>query len=235
MNKLKEEFLELLEKDKEFRYSVAGYLGLSEILKRLDRLEEGQNKLFEGQNKLFESQKRIWENIEKLWNEIRLLREGQNKLWENQNRLWENQNKLWEEVRELRITQARLAATLDRLTITIEEEGLDVIEKRLKDELGLDIKLNRIFVNEKEINIYGSFADICVIGEATIRLGKRLVEELEEKIKFLKEIKPELVKPKIIKVIYTDYATPEAIDLAKEYGIWVLNWKRDFTSRKILS
>jgi hypothetical protein len=58
---------------------------------------------------------------------------------------------------------------------------------------------------------------------------------LEEKIKFLKEIKPELVKPKIIKVIYTDYATPEAIDLAKEYGIWVLNWKRDFTSRKILS
>jgi len=214
MNKLKEEFLELLEKDKEFRYTVAGYLGLSEILKRLDRLEEGQNKLFE-------SQKRIWENIEKLW--------------ENQNRLWENQNKLWEEVRELRITQARLAATLDRLTITIEEEGLDVIEKRLKDELGLDIKLNRIFVNEKEINIYGSFADICVIGEATIRLGKRLVEELEEKIKFLKEIKPELVKPKIIKVIYTDYATPEAIDLAKEYGIWVLNWKRDFTSRKILS
>jgi hypothetical protein len=214
MNKLKEEFLKLLDKDIEFRYTVAGYLGLSEILKRLDRLEEGQNKLFEGQNKLFEGQRKIWENIEKLW---------------------ENQNKLLEEVRNLRITQARLAATLDRLTITIEEEGLDVIEKRLKDELGLDIKLNRIFVNEKEINIYGSFADICVIGEATVRLGKRLIEELEEKIKFLKEIKPELVKPKIIKVIYTDYATPEAIDLAKEYGIWVLNWKRDFTSRKIYS
>jgi len=214
MNKLKEDFLKLLDKDKEFRYTVAGYLGFSEILKRLDTLEEGQ--------------KRIWENIEKLWEEIRLLREGQNKLWENQNRLWE-------EVRNLRITQARLAATLDRLTITIEEEGLDVIEKRLKDELGLDIKLSRIFVNEKEINIYGSFADICVIGEATVRLGKRLIEELEEKIKFLKEIKPELVKPKIIKVIYTDYATPEAIDLAKEYGIWVLNWKRDFTLRKILS
>jgi chromosome segregation ATPase len=109
MNKLKEEFLELLEKDKEFRYSVAGYLGLSEILKRLDRLEEGQNKLFEGQNKLFEgqnklfeSQKRIWENIEKLWEEIRLLREGQNKLWENQNRLWENQNKLWEEIKGIK-------------------------------------------------------------------------------------------------------------------------------------
>jgi len=41
VGKLKKEFLELLEKDLEFRYTVAGYLGLSEILKRLDRLEEG--------------------------------------------------------------------------------------------------------------------------------------------------------------------------------------------------
>ena len=50
---LKKNFLKLLEKDIEFRYAVAGYLGLSEILKRFDKLEEGQNK--------------IWENIEKLW------------------------------------------------------------------------------------------------------------------------------------------------------------------------
>jgi len=47
VSKLKDEFLELLDKDREFRYTVAGYLGLSEVLKRLDRLEEGQNKLWE--------------------------------------------------------------------------------------------------------------------------------------------------------------------------------------------
>jgi len=291
MDKLKEEFLKLLDRDLEFRYAVAGYLGLSEILKRLDKLEEGQNKLWEGQSKLWEGQKRIWENIEKLWEEIRLLREDQKRLWENQNRLWENQNKMWEALRELRegqnklwenqnriweeikalregqnrlwenqnklweevkslregqnrlwkevrglkVTQARLAATIDRLTITIEEESLDVVGRRLKDELGLDIKLGRVFVDDKEINIYGSSADICVIGEATVRLGRILVEELEEKIKFLREVKPELIKPKIIKVIYTDYAVPEAVDLAREYGIWVLNWKGDITPIKIHS
>jgi len=43
--KLRCEFIELLEKDVEFRYIVAGYLGLSEILKRLDRLEEEQEKI----------------------------------------------------------------------------------------------------------------------------------------------------------------------------------------------
>lgn len=45
MNKLKEEFIELLDKDKKFRYTVAGYSGLLEILKGLDRLKEGQSKL----------------------------------------------------------------------------------------------------------------------------------------------------------------------------------------------
>ena len=78
---------------------MAGYLGLSEILKRLDRLEEGQKGLLEGQNRL--------------WEEVRALREGQEKLWENQNKLWE--------VRDLRVTQNRLATTLDRLTISVEE------------------------------------------------------------------------------------------------------------------
>jgi len=119
---LKKEFLELLEKDIEFRYTVAGYLGLSEILKKLDKLEENQQKLWENQyklweeikalredqNKLWENQNRLWENQNKLWEEVKALREGQNKLWENQNKLWESQNKLWQEVRSLRENQEKL-------------------------------------------------------------------------------------------------------------------------------
>ena len=51
---LKDEFLALLERDKEFRYAVAGFLGLEEILKRLDRHEEQLVKLREDMNKLRE-------------------------------------------------------------------------------------------------------------------------------------------------------------------------------------
>jgi len=119
---LKKEFIDLLEKDIEFRYAIAGYLGLSEILKRLDRLEENQNKLWENQNRMWEEiralredQKRLWENQNKMWEEIRALREDQKKLWENQNKLWEEvkslregQNKLWEEVRSLREEQHKI-------------------------------------------------------------------------------------------------------------------------------
>jgi len=141
--KLKREFIELLEKDVEFRYTVAGYIGLSDILKRLDRLEEIQRNILEGQQKLWEEvrllregQNRLWEEVRslregqnKLWEEVRLLREDQNKLWkevrflrEGQNRLWEEvrllregQNKLWEEVKSLREGQNKLWAAHDRL------------------------------------------------------------------------------------------------------------------------
>ena len=91
---LKSEFLRLLEKDVEFRYAVAGYLGLSEIIKKLDWL--------------IEEQRKIWEEVKHIWEEIKSLREDQHKLWENQNRLWENQNKLWEEIKALREAQNKI-------------------------------------------------------------------------------------------------------------------------------
>lgn len=42
---MREEIIELLEKDREFRYAIAGYLGLLEIMKRLDTIAEEQIKL----------------------------------------------------------------------------------------------------------------------------------------------------------------------------------------------
>jgi uncharacterized coiled-coil DUF342 family protein len=94
METLKREILELLDKDVEFRYAVAGYLGLSEIMKKLDTLVEEQIKLREEQTK-------IWKEITKLW-------EGQNKLWEEVKNLREGQNKLWEEVKLLRANYERM-------------------------------------------------------------------------------------------------------------------------------
>jgi uncharacterized protein YoxC len=93
--------LELLDKDKEFRLAVAGYLGLSETLKRLDSVEESIKELLEEVKGLRGGQDRLWENQNRLLEEIRALREGQNKLWENV-------NKLWEEVKALREDQRKL-------------------------------------------------------------------------------------------------------------------------------
>ena len=80
---LKQEFLKLLKEDEEFRLAVAGLLGYSEILKRLDRHEE--------------EMKRIWESVEKLRQDFLTFVKEQEKRWEENNRKWEENNRRWEE------------------------------------------------------------------------------------------------------------------------------------------
>jgi hypothetical protein len=205
--RLKEEFLELLEKDKEFRYAVAGLVGLEEILKRLDKHEAELVKLREDMVAGF---KRHDEEIAKL-------RADMNRGF-----------------RRVDVSLSQLWTTVGRLTLTVEEEALDVVGYRLRNELAVDIKLERIFVDGRKINLYGAVGDLCVVGEATVRLGVRLIDELEEKIAFLRSRRPDLLRRRIIKVVYADYAPPSALEEAKRRGVWILKWSGDLTPRKIL-
>ncbi|MFZ8849564.1 MAG: hypothetical protein ACO2OV_04940, partial [Thermoproteota archaeon] len=225
------------------------------IWEEIKNLREGQQKLWENQNKMWEeikglreNQEKLWENQNKMWEEIKNLRENQEKLWENQNKIWEEinktwkeikslreeQTKIWKEIKAMREEQRRLSITVERLTISVEEEAKDVISYRLSKELGIEIKLDRLFINDREINIYGAVGDICVIGEASVRVGPRIVREIEEKIELVRKYKPELLKPKLIKVIYADVVPPKVLELASKNNIWVLNWKEDLLPMKII-
>jgi len=70
--KLKQEIFKLLKEDEEFRYSVAGLIGLEEILKRLDRNEKELIRFREDMLKGFE---RHDVRLEKHSEEIARLRE----------------------------------------------------------------------------------------------------------------------------------------------------------------
>ncbi|ADM28233.1 conserved hypothetical protein [Ignisphaera aggregans DSM 17230] len=76
---LRARLLKLLEEDTEFRYAVAGLIGLGEILRRLERHEEELKKIWEEIARLREDMNRGFERydqqIAKLWNEIAKLRE----------------------------------------------------------------------------------------------------------------------------------------------------------------
>jgi FtsZ-binding cell division protein ZapB len=206
--RLKEEMLELLERDKEFRYAVAGYLGISEIMKRLDSHEE--------------KMAQILDEVKKLWEEVKGLRESQEKIWEEVRALRKGQEKLWREVKHIRVTT-------DRLALSLEEEARSFIAHRLKQELGIDVKLDRVFVDSEEIDIYGATGDICIIGEATTRLGPKRVQRLIRRIELIKQRRPELLRKKIIKAIYTYVAVPQALEVAINNKVWVLDWQRNLT------
>jgi len=122
--KLRKEFIKLLEKDPEFRQTVAGYLGLAETLKKLDQhLEELRS--------IRQEQQKTWQNIEKLWQEVRELRQDQTKLWEEVRGLREDQERLWQEVRELRLNQTKLWEEVKALRENQEKLWEEVRELRI--------------------------------------------------------------------------------------------------------
>jgi len=178
------------------------------------------------QNKLWENQK-MWENQNKIWEEIKRFKE-------EQNRIWKEIKRLHKEIKLMQKEQRRFRIIFEKLTPPIEEEARDVISYRLSKELGIEIKLDKLLIKGREINIYGAVGDICVIGEASVKLRPKIVKEIEEKIELLRKYKPELLRPKLIKVIYTDVAFPNGLKLASKNNIWVLNWKEDLLPMKII-
>jgi len=119
--------------------------------------------------------------------------------------------------------------TLEMMIVSMEDEAREVISHELRARMGVDVKLSHQYVDDMEIGIYGTAGDLCVIGEATIRLGAGLVRELDEKVELLRHARPELLRPRILKVIYTVLATAEAAEEARRRGIWIRSVREDIT------
>ncbi len=132
----KEKILRALEEDREFRYAVAGLIGIREVLERLDGIEKNQERIWQEIRGLREEQVRAWqemgktkEEIVKLWQEVRGLREEQVKIWqemektreeikglrEEQARTWREIEKTWREIEGLREEQAKTWREIEKL------------------------------------------------------------------------------------------------------------------------
>ncbi|MEM3451979.1 MAG: hypothetical protein QW830_06215, partial [Nitrososphaerales archaeon] len=59
--------------------------------------------------------------------------------------------------------------------------------------------------------------------------GIRIVVKMDEKAKELMNKHPELIRPKMIKILYTMWITEEAIEEAKKRGVWVLKTTKELT------
>jgi len=218
--KLRREFIELLEKDVEFRYTVAGFLGLSEILKRLDRLEEGQNRLWENQN-------RLWEEVRSLREDQKRLLEGQAKLWEEVKSLREGQNRLWvtyERMRKYMVSGLRdLKASLG---VAFEDHAASFLEIMLEEMGYPEARVERkVLVYDGEIVEVNLFCEKpLVVGEATVSVkGVEEAEvEIEKLLKRVRVVEEKYGKPEMI-ILSVARLTVEAAKvlkaLAEKHGI----------------
>jgi chromosome segregation ATPase len=245
MKQIKEEILKLLETDKEFRYAVAGYLGLSEIMKRLDSIAEEQVRLREEQIKTTKELANLREEQIKLREEQTMMRDEQIKLTEEQIKLREDMNKgfsrrdeelaklredfneMLKEIRSINLRLNRVERTLEKLTVDIEEEARSIISYRIEKELGLEVKIGSLILPDLELNIYACSNDTCIVGEASVRASANLVDEIMKKIDTLRRNYPGMLRKNVIPVIYCSLAMPELVDEAKKRKIWVLKATED--------
>ena len=232
LSELKERMLKLLEEDREFRYAVAGYLGILEVLKRLDGIEAEQTRLREETTRIWDEIAHLREDFNKRFEaherELKALREDMNALREDFNRMQMTIEGILRELKSINTRLTRVERTLEKLTIDIEEEARSIVAYRLR-QLGYEVELKSLQLPGFEINLHGTTGDLCVIGECNIRATPRLLEELKRKYEFLREVRPNLLRPRVLLVIYASLALPELVEAARHEGVWVLKATADYT------
>ena len=143
-------------------------------------------------------------------------------------------NQIIQELRALRKDISDIKTYIERTLLALQEEARGIIQHKLK-KAGIPIKLKPLITPHLEISIYGATEDTCIIGEVSTRTGTRIINALNKKIDELQRKHPEYLRPKIIKAIYTLWATDEAIEKAAQEGIWLIKATGELTPLKIIN
>ena len=197
----KERFLKALEEDWEFRNAVMGLLGIQELLK-------GQVEILKVLTELLNGQRELKDRVSKLEERVGKLEEGMSRL-------------------ERRVD--RIDRTLNRVTAALEEEANDVITYYLRQR-GINIETGPVRLNSVyEFDIYGTNGQYTIVGEAKTRVSKNMVKRVVARIGEAVKLFPNKFPGKVITVIYTMRADPEAVEEARKQGIWLLESVREKT------
>ena len=203
---VKKEILRLLRVDEEFRYAVAGLIGLEDIRKGQDELRLGLARLEEAQARLEQAHARLEEAVARLQ--------------EAMARLQEAVASLASEQRRTSRTLRHLIRYINSMSITLEEEAYSIIERRLSQR-GIFVRLGALVRPYVELDVYGSDGSLTFLGETKTRLAVRHVKRLEKKIEMVKMREPELLRGRVVLTIYAMWVHPDAYEECKVRNIWL--------------
>ncbi|ABP51246.1 hypothetical protein [Pyrobaculum arsenaticum] len=129
----KRRFLKALEEDVEFRYAVAGFLGLGEVLNELRRLREDFNKYVEKSERRWRQNERRWKENEKRWKEWfdtwKKFLEDYEKRWQENERKWEEAYKRFDNI------ERRLSNVETTVGAVAESQYTRYVWEDLKEEI----------------------------------------------------------------------------------------------------
>jgi hypothetical protein len=207
-DRLKSRILRMLKEDEEFRYAVAGLIGLEEILKRLDRHEEEIARLREDMVKLREDMMKMFEKHEerfaRIEQELVRLREDM--------------------MRGFDLVNRQISALGARWGLMSEQAFREGLRGILEKEFG--VKVERWVTKDEEGTVYG-FSSVIEI-DIAVKDGKTLLIEISSRMglsdvaAFLRKAqlyeRKTGIKPDRL-IMVTPYAEEAAIKAAREVGV----------------
>jgi hypothetical protein len=214
-DRLKSRILRMLKEDEEFRYAVAGLIGLEEVLKRLDRHED--------------EVRRIWQEIEKLREDMNKLREDMMKGFEKHEerfaRIEQELVRLREDMmRGFDLVNRQISALGARWGLMSEQAFREGLRGILEKEFG--VKVERWVTKDEEGTVYG-FSSVIEI-DIAVKDGKTLLIEISSRMglsdvaAFLRKAqlyeRKTGIKPDRL-IMVTPYAEEAAIKAAREVGV----------------
>ncbi|OYT44135.1 MAG: hypothetical protein B6U85_10460 [Desulfurococcales archaeon ex4484_42] len=233
----KRKILETLEKDKEFRYALMGYLGFREVLDRIARIEERQQKLEERQQRLEERMVRLEERQQRLEERQQRLEERFAKLEERFIRLEERQQKLEERIgrveEELRDFKRFINVIAHRFGVITKDAFRESMKYVIEEALGV-ARVGRWVYEDRDGYVYGHSSIIEVdlvvrdrehiLIEVKSRVGKDDLAELKRIGELYEKVMG--VRPKLVMI--SGFMDRGVKRLAKALGIELRPVTKDF-------
>ncbi len=134
--------------------------------------------------------------------------------------------------REIEDIRNRMATKeqFERLTLDIEESARDWVSYLL-GQRGYRCVAEHLWVdNSYELDIYCNAGSITVAGEAKVRAGAGIVEDVLHRAQELQHRQPDKVSGRLVPVLYTMLADPSARQRARELKVWLIENNRELVA-----
>jgi hypothetical protein len=203
LRELKARVLKLLREDEEFRYAVAGLIGLEEVLKRLDRHEAELVRLREDMNRLRED---MVEGFKRHDEEIVKLREDMNRGFE--------------------LVERHISALGARWGVMAESAFREGLKGLLEKEFGFKVEKWRAYDEAGLVFGYPSEVDLDV----AVSDGRLILVEVSSHVRasdvFQFKRKAELYRAKTGRkpdrlIVVAPYVDDKALEASKQLGVEV--------------
>ncbi len=189
---------------------------LKKIHKHIEKIEQANKEIASVLKLLSTLQNKMIKILKDMYIEVKhhteILKHHTEILKEHSTKLDQHSTKLDEVRKDIK----DIKESLRRLIGELESEARDVVSIYINTEYNIKVDIKKLEIRDiVEINLYGHFNDICIIGECKNRIGPSvLLKVLLDAIKLHKH-RPDMLKEKIILVVYG----LRIIDLAKRFAL----------------